>query len=173
MKNIGINNCKQQEESFKETNARENLYYEEFQGCKKSWMWGTVFGVLAGILCGLLFSGFKFNDIFFGMSALMSVSCVWAFSTIFGLKNTEDFGLSCIPIGIFSVASAVLGFFVGTYILAWVALLLLGIAVGAWLIGFSVFALLFPLETVYYWIRYSIEKRQIKKSLNSRDLATA
>ena len=146
---------------FKKRNEENNLYYEEFQACKKSWGRGAIFGVLAGIVCGLLFSGFEFNDIFFGMSAIMSISCTWTFATIFGLKYTDDFGLSCVPAWIIEVGLSIVSIFAGTFVLAWVSILLGGIVIGAWLLAFMFFALVFPLETLYYLIRYSIEKKSI------------
>jgi hypothetical protein len=150
---------------IKQRNQEENLYYEEFQGCKKSWIKGLIFGLPAGILCGLLFSGFEFNDIFFGMSAIMSISCIWTIASFFAVRYTEDFGCSCIPNGAIVIGTSVLGFFAGTYVLAWVALLLCGVVFGSWIFCLFLFTILFPLETLYYWIRYSIEKKSIIKKL--------
>ena len=161
------------EMEFKKRNEEKNLYYEEFQACKKSWVKGAIFGVLAGIVCGLLFSGFEFNDIFFGMSAIMSISCTWTLATIFGLKYTEDFGLSCVPAWIMETGLLIVGIFAGTFVLAWVSVLLGGIVIGAWLLAFMFFALAFPLETLYYWIRYSIEKKSIRKSMERQFAAMA
>ena len=161
------------EMEFKKRNEEKNLYYEEFQACKKSWIKGAIFGVLAGIVCGLLFSGFEFNDIFFGMSAIMSVSCTWTLATIFGLKYTDGFGLSGVPAWIMEIGLSIVSIFVGTFVLAWVALVLGGILLGAWLIAFMFFALVFPLETLYYWIRYSIEKKSIRKSIERQLAAMA
>lgn len=161
------------EMEFKKRNEEKNLYYEEFQACKKSWIKGTIFGVLAGIVCGLLFSGFEFNDIFFGMTAIMSISCTWTLATIFGLKYTEDFGLSCISAWIAETGLSIVGIFAGTFVLAGVALALGCVFLGAWLIAFMFFALVFPLETLYYWIRYSIEKKSIRKSMERQLAAMA
>lgn len=161
------------EMEFKKRNEEKNLYYEEFQACKKSWIKGAIFGVLAGIVCGLLFSGFAFNDIFFGMSAIMSVSCTWTLATIFGLKYTDGFGLSGVPAWIMEIGLSIVSIFVGTFVLAWAALVLGGILLGAWLIAFMFFALVFPLETLYYWIRYSIEKKSIRKSMERQLAAMA
>lgn len=161
------------EMEFKKRNEENNLYYEEFQACKKSWIKGTIFGILAGIVCGLLFSGFELNDIFFGMSAIMSVSCSWTLATIFGLKYTEDFGLSCIPAWLMEVGLSIVSIFAGTFVLAWVSVVLGAIVIGAWLLAFMFFALAFPLETLYYWIRYSIEKKSIRKSMKRLQPAMA
>ncbi len=161
------------EMEFKKRNEEKNLYYEEFQACKKSWVKGTIFGVLAGIVCGLLFSGFEFNDVFFGMSVIMSISCTWTLATIFGLKYTEDFGFSCVPAWIMEVGLSIVAIFAGTFVLAWVSVLLGGIVIGAWLLAFMFFALAFPLETLYYWIRYSIEKKSIRKSMERQLAAMA
>ena len=158
---------RRKEMEFRKRNEEKNLYYEEFQACKKSWIKGTIFGILAGIVCGLLFSGFEFNDIFFGMSAIMSISCIWTLATIFGLKYTEDFGLSCVPAGIMKVGLSIAGIFAGTFVLAWVSVVLGAIVIGAWLLAFMFFAVAFPMETLYYWIRYSIEKESIRKSMES------
>ncbi len=161
------------EMEFKKRNEENNLYYEEFQACKKSWIKGIIFGILAGIVCGLLFSGFEFNDIFFGMSAIMSISCTWTLATIFGLKYTEDFGLSCIPAWLMEVGLSIVGIFAGTFVLAWVSVVLGAIVIGAWLLAFMFFAFAFPLETLYYWIRYSIEKKSIRKSMGRLQPAMA
>ena len=161
------------EMEFKKRNEENNLYYEEFQACKKSWIKGTIFGILAGIVCGLLFSGFELNDIFFGMSAIMSISCSWTLATIFGLKYTEDFGLSCIPAWLMEVGLSIVSIFAGTFVLAWVSVVLGAIVIGAWLLAFMFFALAFPLETLYYWIRYSIEKKSIRKSMKRLQPAMA
>ena len=161
------------EMEFKKRNEENNLYYEEFQACKKSWIKGTIFGILAGIVCGLLFSGFEFNDIFFGMSAIMSISCTWTLATIFGLKYTEDFGLSCIPAWLMEVGLSIVSIFAGTFVLAWVSVVLGAIVIGAWLLAFMFFAFAFPLETLYYWIRYSIEKKSIRKSMERLQPAMA
>ena len=164
-KNHGQFADRRMEMTFKKRNEEENLYYEEFQACKKSWVKGTIVGVLAGIVCGLLFSGFEFNDIFFGMSAIMSISCTWTLATVFGLKYTECFGLSCVPAWIMEVGLSVVGIFVGTFVLAWVSVVLGAVVIGAWLLAFMFFAVAFPLETLYYWVRYSIEKMSIRKSM--------
>ena len=63
------------------------------------------------------------------------------------------------------IGLSIVSIFVGTFVLAWVALVLGGILLGAWLIAFVFFAFSFPLETLYYWIRYSIEKKSIRKSM--------
>ena len=148
--------------NYQNSNIRENTYYIKFQACKKCWTKGTILGIPAGIVCGLLFSGFELNDIFFGMAALFSVSCIWTFATVMGMRNTAGFGLSCVPLGIFRCGASVLGFFAGTYVLLWVAALLAGIALFAWLLAFMFFAAVFPLETLYYWLRYTLEKRAIQ-----------
>lgn len=155
------------EMEFKQRNEQENLYYEEFQSCKKSWIKGAIFGVIAGIGCGLLFSGFALNDIFFGMSAIMSISCTWALATIFGLKDTDGFGLSCVPAWIMETGLFIVSIFAGTYVLAWVSVALGLVVVGAWIVACMFFALVFPLETVYYWIRYSLEKKSIRKNMEN------
>ena len=159
------------EQTLRRRNEEENLYYEEFQACKKSWKKGTIFGVLIGIVCGLLFSGFRINDIFFGMTAIMSISGTWTMATIFGLKYTEGFGLSCISTWIAETGLFIVGIFAGTFVLAWVALVLGCILLGAWIIAMLFFALVFPLETLYYWIRYTIEKNAIRMELLGSALA--
>ena len=74
--------------NYQNSNIRENTYYIKFQSCKKCWTKGAILGIPAGIVCGLLFSGFELNDIFFGMAALFSVSCIWTFATVLGMRNT-------------------------------------------------------------------------------------
>ena len=164
MNKNGMNN-KYFKEEFKVRDRDENLYYEEYHACKKSWKMGSFVGVPLGILGGLLISGFQLNDVFWVMSIIMSISSVWVMAAVFALSFTEDFGLSCIPSGILSIGFAVMGFFAGTYVLVWVAIALLGVVFGLWIIGLFIFAMVFPLETLYYRIRYSIEKRYIIKDI--------
>ena len=171
--NPGKNTDSPREMAFRQKNKEENAYYDEFQACKKSWTLGAIWGVLVGTLLGFLFSGFQFDDIFFGMSILMSVSCTITFATLFGIKYTEGFGCSCIPISLFSGSIHIVGFFAGTYVLLWVAALLLCVFLGLWLLGFLIFAALFPIETLYYAIRYSIEKKSIRSSMTKTRLAAA
>ena len=159
------------EMTFRQRNAEENSYYAKFQACKTSWVKGGLWGILGGILCSLLFSGFELDEVFFGMLPITIISCGWTFATVLGMRRTAGFGLSCIPLGIFRCAFGIIGFFAGTYVLLWVAAVLAGIGLFAWILGFMLFAVLFPLETLYYFIRYTIEKNAIRLTVFSEALA--
>ena len=174
MKNMRKNKkfTRSQREEFRQLNEELNLYYEEFQACKKSWRNGTIAGVLAGFLFGLLFTGFQVGDGFLGMCACISIPCIWVGATVFGLMYTQGFGCSDFCLGIMCIGSGIASFFLGTYVLAWVALVLIGVIMGAWVIGAFIFAVLFPIETLYYWIRYSIEKLSLRIDMRRQQPAT-
>jgi len=160
-------------EEFKKRDEEENLYYEEYFACRKSWKMGTIIGLALSILGGLLISGFEFSEMFIFMGMIFAVPSIWLISTIFGLFYTEDFGCSCIPAAIFFTGSSIAGFFAGTYVLIGVAIILYIIIYGLWFLGFLLFLILFPLETLYYWIRYSFEKRSIMKDIKEEVKAQA
>lgn len=147
---------------FRRRNEEENAYYEEFQACKKSWKHGTIVGVLTAILLTLFFTGFRLGDGVLGICAFMAIPCTWVGATVFGLMYTQGFGCSDFCLGIMCIGSGIAGFFLGTYVLAWVALALIGVIMGSWIIGGFIFSVLFPIETLYYWIRYSIEKQSLR-----------
>ena len=160
-------------QEFNQVNEELNLYYEEFQACKKSWKHGIIAGALAAFLLTLFFTGFQIGDGFLGVYAFMTIPCTWVGATIFGLMYTQGFGCSDFCLGIMSIGSGIAGFFLGTYVLAWVALALIGLIMGAWIVGGFIFSLLFPIETLYYWIRYSIEKLSIRNDMRKEHLAAA
>ncbi len=150
---------------LKAENAELNGYYEEFQGCKKSWLWGTIIGILVGAGLSYLFAGFDFDSIFFGTLPFTVVASIWVMAAVFALKFTEDFGLSCVPRGMLSFALSIWDCFAGTYVLVPVAIALMCLVLFAWLFGMGFFVFVLPIETLYYAIRYSVEKGSIKRDL--------
>lgn len=150
---------------FKIENQMNNRFYDKFHACKMSWFWGTVVGIPAAVLFSLLIAGFEFSATFWCLIPFNLVSCIWVISTVFALGKTADFGCSCIPHTIFRVVGAVWDFFGGTYVTLIFAAFLIGFVLVAWLVALFIFMAIFPHETVYYWIRYSIEKKIIKNRM--------
>lgn len=158
-------------EAFQRTNEAYNRYYDKFQSCKQAWKKGLIFGSLIGVGLAALISGFQFDETFFCMLIFTVISGIMIMAAIFGLRYTEDFGLSCITRGIVAVGNAGCEFFAGTYVLAWVAYLLIGLSVTGWLFGVILFSFLFPLETLYYWIRYRLDMTSIRSGIYNGRIA--
>lgn len=153
--------------------VRKPSYRRKFRACKRSWLRAVLFGVPAGLLCGLLFSGFELNDIFLGMSALMTVSFIISLSAVFGLKATAGYGCSRFCGGLVRFGSAPLRFFSGSYVRVGFAFTLFAFTAIFWLLGYFLFALFFPIETVYYGIRAAAEKRPAKPAARNPQPAAA
>ena len=165
MKTKRMNKQTNPEQSFKEVNKRQNVYYEKFSACKKSWLFGALVGLVIAVLSGFCFTGFEICVESVMFMVLMFVLTTWIMASIFGLKYTSDFGFSVIAARIADIGLKICGFFVGTYVLAGVAAVLFCIFLVFFLIAFLLFAAVFPLEMLYYWIRYSIAKTTAKEDL--------
>lgn len=133
-------------------------YREKFHECAKSWKMGAIFGSIVGVLLTFLFSGFQLDTVFFVMLPFTVLSGVMCLTTVFAMRYTSDFGLSRVPFALQRAATGVWNIFAGTMVTLAFALFLCGMILFAWLFGFMFFALFFPLETLYYWIRHRIEK---------------
>ena len=155
-------------ETFRRVNEAHNSYYDKFHSCKRAWAKGTIFGTLIGAALSFLMSGFQLNDMFFMLLIFQGIAGVMVLTAIFGMQYTKNFGLSCIPRGIMAFGNAGYDIFAGTYVLIGVAYVLIGASVCGWLLGVLLFAFLFPLETLYYWIRYRLEVERVKAMINTR-----
>ena len=155
-------------ETFRRVNEAHNSYYEKFHSCKVACVKGSIFGGLIGAVLSFLMSGFQFDSTFFVLLPFQGIAGIMVMTAIFGLQYTNDFGLSCIPRGIMAVGNAGYDFFAGTYVLIGVAYVLIGASICGWLLGVLVFSFLFPLETLYYWIRYRLEVERVKAMINTR-----
>lgn len=135
-------------------------YREKFQACKKSWKMGAIFGSLLGVALTMLFSGFAFDSAFFCLLPFQVVSGIAVMAAVFGMKYTEGFGCSWIPMLMFKANEGFQEIFDGTYVYVWFLMVLIGIGVFTWVFGMLIFAWLFPLETLYYWIRARHEEKE-------------
>ena len=160
-------------EAFKMANEFHNAYHEKFHSCLKSWKMGAITGVLIAAALSFLFSGFRLDSTFFVLLPFMAVAGIQVMSAVFAMRYTEDFGLSCIPRGIMAVGSAGYNFFEGTYVLLWVYYLIMAGLLCGWLLAVLFFAFVFPLETLYYWIRYKLEAGRVKNMLHSGKITMA
>ena len=155
-------------ETFRRVNEAHNRYYDKFHSCKSAWAKGTIFGTLIGAALSFLMSGFRFDSTFFMLFVFQGIAGIMVLAAVFGLQYTRGFGLSCIPRGIMAFGNAGCRMFAGTYVLVGFACFLIGASVCGWIFGVVLFSFLFPLETLYYWIRYRLEVERIKAMINMR-----
>ena len=155
-------------ETFRRVNEAHNSYYDKFHSCKRAWAKGAIFGTLFGAALSFLLSGFRFDSTFFVLFLFQGIAGIMVLAAVFGLKYTQEFGLSCIPRGIMAFGNAGCELFAGTYVLAAFAYFLIAASVCGWIFGVVLFSFLFPLETLYYWIRYRLEVERVKAMINTR-----
>lgn len=155
-------------ETFRRVNEAHNSYYDKFHSCKRAWTKGAIFGTLIGAALSFLMSGFQLDSTFFMLFLFQGIAGVMVMTAIFGLQYTRDFGLSCIPRGIMAFGNAGCELFAGTYVLTAFAYFLIAASVCGWIFGMVLFSFLFPLETLYYWIRYRLEAERVKAMINTR-----
>ena len=153
---------------FLQKNREENAYYEKFHACRKSWLRGIIFGIPAAVLFGLLFSGGAIDEVFCYTSIVMTFICTGTLATLFGLRYTEGFGLSGLPLSLIKAGDGVTNFFGGLYVKVWFAWTLIGIKIGLWSLAIMIFSFAFPPESLYYTVRYLIEKNAIRTSMTVR-----
>lgn len=149
----------------------QESYYEKYQACKQSWKMGAIFGTLTGILLSLLIAGFEFSNTFFILLPFQTIAGIWVVSTAFALKYTQGYGCSRIANGIFRFGMLGFDYFAGTYVLLWVAVTIIAIALLFWFIGFMLFVFIFPLQTLYYGLRCRSQKRDVSNSVAASSTA--
>ena len=157
-------------ETYKRANQVYNRYYEEFHSCKKAWLKGTIFGLLIGAALSFLISGFQFDETFFILTIFQGMAGILVLTAVFGMKYTSDFGLSCIPRAITKIGDAGYEFFEGTYVLLWVYYLIMVGLIGGKVLALCVFSFLFPVQTLYYWIRYKMEAKRVSNMLKNGEI---
>lgn len=162
-----------EERLFQEKNEELNCYYEEYHSCKRSWKMGCLVGTPVGAALSFLISGCRFDSTFFILLPFLVISGIQFMAAFFAMRYTADFGLSCIPRGIYAVGTAGLRIFAGTYVLVGFAIFLYSLGIVAWLFGMCFFSFLFPLETLYYYLRYKLEEKKIRKMLRKGQFAMA
>lgn len=138
--------------------ANTTTFTEKFDACKKSWIRGGIFGGASGILIGFYCSAFKINGEFFAISAIMAVTCILVLTSFLATKYTAGFGLSCIPRAFEISVSDIGRTFRYGLIRAGLGATFLGIKMFLYVFTLFFFTFTFPLETVYYMIRASVEK---------------
>ena len=158
-------------ESLKKANEKHNLYYEEFESCKKSWKWGAIIGMVPAFLISFLISEFQINEMFFFMMLVGAIGCIPMAAACCALRFTDDFGFSCVPLTIIEIGGSIAGMFAGTVVLVGVALAVLAIGFTLVAIAIVLFTFIFPLETLYYWIRYKIEEDDVKQMMINGQIA--
>lgn len=149
---------------FNEMNKSMNLYYDEFQACKKTWIQSFLVGLGLSVLLTWVFCGFQivFDSDVLELFFIVVISVVPTLIIILGLKNTSDFGLAYVFLVIAEFGLPLSVTLCVTIILAPLGFGALAITCVLLLIAAFAFLFFFPLETLYYWIRYSIEKATIK-----------
>ena len=140
-----------------------NPYYGKFHSCMRAWLMGLITGIPIGAALAFLFNGFQLDTVFFVMLPFTAFAGIWVMATVFALGYTSGFGCSCIPLTIFRLGNGFIGIFSGIYLLLWVVILLWSIWGCIWLFGLFVFMGLFPLQTIYYGIRYGIAQCSVSK----------
>ncbi len=153
---------------MKKCYADTTTYAGKFDACKKSWIRGGIFGGAIGILVGFYCSAFKINGEFFAMSAIMSVACILVLSSFLATKYTAGFGLSCIPLAFEIRVSDIGRTFNYGLIRAGLGATFLGLKMFLYVLTLSFFVCVFPLETIYYMIRASVEKKSDDVIINTQ-----
>ena len=137
--------------------VKELTYTEKFDRCKRSWVKGALWGGLMSLGMGLLLSEL-FGNLF--VAAMMFlVPCITAMAAVFALRNTDGFGMSKLA-GIFTkMASGEWKPLDDSYECGMDYVVLAFRMTGA-VFGLVGFGMVFPLETVYYWLRSKGEKKE-------------
>lgn len=152
-------------------NLTATTYTEKFNACKKSWIRGSIAGVILGIAGALFFSGGKLNSDFWGMGAVTMISSILVIATFLGTKYTAGFGLSCIP-RVFEIKRSDVGkMFEYGLLRAGLGATFMGIKMFLYVLALMFFVFAFPIETIYYLIRASIEKKNDNVTMNEMNVA--
>ena len=138
--------------------VKELTYTEKFDRCKRSWIKGALWGCLVSLGMGVLLAELFGN--FFAAAMMFLVPCIMTMAAIFALRNTDGFGMSKLA-GVFAkISNGVWKPFEGTYVSSVFYYVLLAISLTAGIFGMVAFSFVFPLETVYYWLRCKGEKKE-------------
>ena len=140
-----------------ETFEEELTYAEKFEGCKRSWIKGAIFGGLATVAMSILFSGLFSN--FFISLFFWAPSCITTIAAIFALNYTSGYGFSWLAGILLEISTGLWEPFEGTEVSAGFYYVLLAISLTVGMFGMVGFAFLLPAETLYYWIRQKIEAK--------------
>ena len=153
--------------------VKELTYTEKFDRCKRSWikgaLWGSLMSLGMGLLLSELFGSFLTTALFF------LVPCITTMAAVFALRNTDGFGMSKLA-GIFTkMASGEWKPLDDSYECGMDYVLLAFRMTGA-VFGLVGFGIVFPLETVYYWLRCKGEKKEsvtseVRRPQMSRNIA--
>lgn len=138
-------------------------YQEKFKDCIKSWIWGLAIGLVVGLILAFTFAGFKFSSTFWGLSPFTIIASMMLMPSVMALKFTEGYGASCIPLAILRLYSSIWSSFSGSSILLVAAVIIICLLMSIFIICLFIFMAIFPWETIYYTIRYLIEKGSAKK----------
>lgn len=142
----------------RETFEEELTYAEKFEGCKRSWIKGAIFGGLAAVGMSILFGGLFSN--FFTSLFFWTPSCIMMIAAIFAMKYTSDYGFSWLAGVLLKISSGVWDPFEDSEVSAGFYYFLLAISLTAGMFGMVCFAFLFPAETLYYWIHRKFEAKE-------------
>ena len=136
----------------------EPTYAEKFDGCKRSWIKGAIFGGLMAAGISILFG--SLFDNFFVSLLFWAPACIMTIASVFALNYTSGYGFSWLAGILMKISQGVWTPFEDTYVSAGFYYFLLAISLTAGVFGMVGFACLFPAETLYYWIRQKIEAKE-------------
>ena len=141
-----------------ETFEEELTYAEKFEGCKRSWIKGAIFGGLLAVGLSILFGGLIGN--FFASLLLWTPASIMTVAAVFALNYTSGYGFSWLAGVLLKISSGVWEPFEGTEVSVGFYYVLLTISLTAGVFGLVAFVFLFPAETLYYWIRRKFEAKE-------------